>query len=104
MRAKRVVSIETVTTQTQIYTLRIEGFHLITGWKRSVMMTKCTVNEVGGNASQPIRSDGVGAIDSGPRNVMRDIQNPNMFVPPITDVGLVLNLKFSFLDTSMILK
>ena len=53
---------------------------------------------------QPIRSDGAGAIDSGPRNVMRDIQNPNMLVPPITDAGLVPNLKFSFSDTSMILK
>ena len=39
-----------------------------------------------------------------PRNVMRDIQNPNMLVPPITDAGLVPNLKFSFSDTSMILK
>ena len=48
--------------------------------------------------------DGAGAIDSGPRNVMRDIQNPNMLVPPITDAGLVPNLKFSFSDTSMILK
>ena len=37
---------------------------------------------------QPIRSDGAGAIDSD-RNVMRDIQNPNMLVPPITDAGLV---------------
>ncbi|WP_335871856.1 oxalate decarboxylase family bicupin [Bacillus sp. 2205SS5-2] len=50
---------------------------------------------------QPIRSDGAGAIDSGPRNVSRDLQNPNMLVPPITDAGLVANLKFSFSDTSM---
>ncbi len=67
-------------------------------------MKKRTVNEAGGNVPQPIRSDGAGAIDSGPRNVMRDIQNPNMLVPPITDAGLVPNLKFSFSDTSMILK
>lgn len=65
-------------------------------------MKKRTVNEAGGNVPQPIRSDGAGAIDSGPRNVMRDIQNPNMLVPPITDAGLVPNLKFSFSDTSMI--
>ncbi|MCZ2991593.1 oxalate decarboxylase, partial [Acinetobacter baumannii] len=52
-------------------------------------MKKRTVNEAGRNVPQPIRSDGAGAIDSGPRNVMRDIQNPNMFVPPITDAGLV---------------
>ncbi|MED3311118.1 oxalate decarboxylase [Bacillus thuringiensis] len=67
-------------------------------------MKKRTVNEAGGNVPQPIRSDGAGAIDSGPRNVMRDTQNPNMLVPPITDAGLVPNLKFSFSDTSMILK
>ena len=67
-------------------------------------MKKRTVNEAGGKVPQPIRSDGAGAIDSGPRNVMRDIQNPNMLVPPITDAGLVPNLKFSFSDTSMILK
>ncbi|MGQ7172716.1 hypothetical protein ACUOCP_46095, partial [Escherichia sp. R-CC3] len=58
-------------------------------------MKKRTVNEAGRNVPQPIRSDGAGAIDSGPRNVMRDIQNPNMLVPPITDAGLVPNLKFS---------
>ena len=67
-------------------------------------MKKRTVDEAGRNVPQPIRSDGAGAIDSGPRNVMRDIQNPNMLVPPITDAGLVPNLKFSFSDTSMILK
>ncbi|MDR6548824.1 oxalate decarboxylase family bicupin [Paenibacillus qinlingensis] len=54
-----------------------------------------------GNIPQPIRPDGAGGIDSGPRNVMRDIQNPNMLVPPITDAGLLPNLKFSFSDTSM---
>ncbi|MTH53588.1 cupin domain-containing protein [Bacillus mangrovi] len=50
---------------------------------------------------QPIRSDGAGAIDAGPRNVLRDLQNPNMFIPPKTDEGLVPNLKFSFSDTNM---
>lgn len=35
-------------------------------------MKKRTVNETGGSVPQQIRSDGVGAIDSGPRNVMRD--------------------------------
>jgi len=57
-----------------------------------------------GNIPQPIRSDGAGGVDSGPRNVMRDLQNPNMLVPPKTDAGIVPNLKFSFSDTAMILK
>ncbi|QFT89784.1 Oxalate decarboxylase OxdD [Bacillus sp. THAF10] len=53
---------------------------------------------------QPIRRDGAGAPDDGPRNVMRDLQNPDLLVPPKTDAGIVPNLRFSFSDTSMILK
>ena len=66
-------------------------------------MKKRTVNEAGGNVPQPIRATELVRLIH-PRNVMRDIQNPNMLVPPITDAGLVPNLKFSFSDTSMILK
>jgi oxalate decarboxylase len=50
---------------------------------------------------QPIRNDGAGATDFGPRDVMRDLENLNMLVPPITDAGLIPNLKFSFSDTHM---
>ncbi|WP_336882731.1 oxalate decarboxylase family bicupin [Priestia koreensis] len=50
---------------------------------------------------QPIRKDGAGATDFGPRDVMRDMENPDMFVPPETDEGLIPNLKFSFSDTHM---
>lgn len=53
---------------------------------------------------QPIRSDGCGALDKGPRNIKRDEENPDLLVPPATDFGLIPNLKFSFSDTSMILK
>ncbi|WP_152396949.1 oxalate decarboxylase family bicupin [Paenibacillus guangzhouensis] len=55
-----------------------------------------------GNIPQPIRrEDGAGATDLGPRDVMRDCENPNMLVPPITDNGLIPNMKFSFSDTHM---
>jgi oxalate decarboxylase len=54
-----------------------------------------------GNIPQPIRDDGAGAIDLGPRDIMRDIENPDMLVPPATDAGLIPNLKFSFSDTHM---
>lgn len=57
-----------------------------------------------GYVPQPIRSDGAGATDPGPRDVMRDIENPDMLVPPVTDSGIIPNLKFSFSDTSMVLK
>lgn len=53
------------------------------------------------NLPQPIRSDGAGGPDWGPRDVMRDLENPDMFVPPATDAGLLPNLKFSFSDTHM---
>jgi oxalate decarboxylase len=52
---------------------------------------------------QPIRHDGAGGIDLGPRDVMRDLENPDMLVPPVTDAGLLPNLKFSFSDKSMTL-
>lgn len=50
---------------------------------------------------QPIRSDGAGNVDLGPRDVLRDRENPDMFVPPPTDNGLIPNLKFSFSDAHM---
>ncbi|MGG6314120.1 oxalate decarboxylase family bicupin [Paenibacillus macerans] len=50
---------------------------------------------------EPIRDDGSGATDTGPRDVMRDLENPDMLVPPVTDNGLIPNLKFSFSDTHM---
>jgi len=53
------------------------------------------------NVPQPIRKDGAGATDYGPRDVMRDLENPDMFIPPITDAGTIPNLKFSFSDTHM---
>lgn len=53
---------------------------------------------------QPIRKDGAGGVDKGPRDIMRDLENPDMLVPPKTDAGLVPNLKFSFSDTHMVLK
>ncbi|SHF22465.1 oxalate decarboxylase [Seinonella peptonophila] len=50
---------------------------------------------------QPMRKDGAGAPDFGPRDVLRDLENPNILVPPKTDSGLIPNLKFSFSDAHM---
>ncbi|CUB29861.1 Oxalate decarboxylase OxdD [Bacillus subtilis] len=61
-------------------------------------MEKQPINHDDRNVPQPIRSDGAGAIDAGPRNMMRDIQNPNILVPPLTDEGMIPNLRFSFSD------
>jgi oxalate decarboxylase len=44
---------------------------------------------------QPHRN-GEGGIDTGPRNLDLDRQNPDLITPPATDHGTVPNLKFSF--------
>jgi oxalate decarboxylase len=54
-----------------------------------------------GQVPQPIRDDGAGATDLGPRDVLRDLENPDLLVPPKTDSGTVPNLKFAFSDTHM---
>lgn len=53
---------------------------------------------------EPIRSDGAGALDLGPRSVVKDHLNPDILVPPATDFGLLDNLRFSFSDAHMTLK
>ncbi|UNK17184.1 oxalate decarboxylase family bicupin [Paenibacillus sp. N3/727] len=50
---------------------------------------------------QPIRKNGTGGPDFGPRDIMRDIQNPDLLVPPVTDAGLLPNLRMSFSDAHM---
>jgi len=42
-----------------------------------------------------------GGTDPGPRNVTVDAQNPDLFVPPKTDAGILPNLRFSFADAHM---
>jgi oxalate decarboxylase len=50
---------------------------------------------------QPERADGAGGPDLGPRDVIRDLENPDLLVPPPTDAGTMPNLVFSFSDTHM---
>jgi len=57
-----------------------------------------------GQIPEPIAPDGAGASDPGPRDIIRDLQNPDMLVPPATDAGTVPNLRFSFSDANMVLK
>lgn len=54
-----------------------------------------------GQLPQPIREDGTGATDPGPRDVLRDLENPDLLVPPATDAGTIPNMKFSFSDAHM---
>ncbi|MBB3111819.1 oxalate decarboxylase [Paenibacillus phyllosphaerae] len=50
---------------------------------------------------QPIRGDGAGWVDLGPRDVMRDRENPDLLVPPKTDSGLIPNMRYAYSDTHM---
>lgn len=50
---------------------------------------------------QPERDDGAGGPDLGPRDVLRDLENPDQFVPPVTDAGTLPNMVFSFSDAHM---
>jgi oxalate decarboxylase len=49
---------------------------------------------------EPIKST-KGGTDIGPRDQVRDAENPDILVPPSTDKGLVPNLRFSFADAHM---
>lgn len=49
-----------------------------------------------GEIPEPIRADGAGATDPGPRDILRALENPDMLVPPVTNAGTVPNLRFSF--------
>ena len=51
-------------------------------------------------APQPTRP-GHGGSDPGPRNLQRDLQNPDLLSPPATDHGTLPNLRFSFNDSHM---
>ncbi|WP_428375770.1 oxalate decarboxylase family bicupin [Lichenicoccus sp.] len=44
---------------------------------------------------------GVGASDPGPRDPVRDAENPDILNPPLTDQGTLPNLRFSFADSHM---
>lgn len=44
---------------------------------------------------QPM-TDGLGATDPGPRNIVLDKQNPDILIPPRSDSGTMPNLKYSF--------
>jgi oxalate decarboxylase len=47
------------------------------------------------------RRPGHGGTDPGPRDLIRDRENPDVPVPPSTDHGTLPNLRFSFADAHM---
>jgi oxalate decarboxylase len=60
------------------------------------------VTAAGAQTGEPLpqpQRPGHGSTDPGPRNVVRDRQNPDLLVPPSTDHGTLPNLRFSFSDS-----
>jgi oxalate decarboxylase len=74
--------------------------------RRTILAAAASVGAIGAAAAQdadttpqPSRRPGRGGIDRGPRNLMRDGQNPDLLNPPATDHGTLPNLRFSFSDS-----
>lgn len=57
--------------------------------------------QTSGQTPQPNRSPGIGGDIPGPRDVIRDRENPDLLNPPSTDAGTIPNLRFSFADAHM---
>src|SRR5437899_7412739 len=53
------------------------------------------------NGARQPRRTGHGGTDPGPRDAVRDGENPDILVPPSTDHGTLPNLRFSFSDAHM---
>jgi oxalate decarboxylase len=77
--------------------------------RRSVLLTSAAVitaaatetHALGANQMpEPIEMT-KGGTDLGPRDAVRDAENPDILTPPSTDKGLVPNLRFSFADAHM---
>jgi oxalate decarboxylase len=85
------------------------GLHMNDISRRSILvagvagglMAASTIAEAqtSGQTPQPSRGPGVGGADPGPRNLLRDRENPDLLNPPSTDSGTLPNLRFSFSDS-----
>jgi oxalate decarboxylase len=70
---------------------------LVLGSAAAGALTLATANAQPGDTPQPIEP-GRGGTDIGPRDVIRDRENPDVFTPPPADSGTLPNLRFSFAD------
>jgi oxalate decarboxylase len=76
--------------------------NVLTAAAAGSLLTAATVAgaQTGDPIPQPQRP-GRGGTDPGPRNLLRDRQNPDLLLPPATDHGTLPNLRFSFSDAHM---
>jgi oxalate decarboxylase len=75
---------------------------LLVGTAAGGLLTAATMAaaQTGESVPQPQRP-GHGGTDHGPRNLVRDRENPDLLVPPSTDHGTLPNLRYSFSDSHM---
>ena len=75
--------------------------HVLTVAAAGGLITAATAAgaQTGPAIPQPQRP-GAGGTDRGPRNIVRDRENPDLLVPPSTDSGTLPNLRFWFLRLS----
>jgi oxalate decarboxylase len=63
------------------------------------VLTAATAAHAQTNSSVPEpQRPGRGGTDPGPRDLMRNLENPDLLLPPATDRGTLPNLRFSFSD------
>ncbi len=76
--------------------------NILTATAAASVLTVATVAgaQTGEAVPQPQRPGG-GGTDPGPRNLPRDLQNPDILNPPSTDHGTLPNLRYSFSDAHM---
>jgi len=76
--------------------------NILTATAAASVLTVATVAgaQTGAAVPQPQRPGG-GGTDPGPRNLPRDLQNPDILNPPSTDHGTLPNLRYSFSDAHM---
>ena len=66
----------------------------------SGVLTAGLAHAQGQGDAQPMRP-GHGGTNPGPRDLVRERENPDLIVPPATDHGTLPNLRFSFADAHM---
>jgi len=100
-RAGQCVAAAPPRTQRKKVMDRVSRRTLLAAGAAGGLLTAASAAAQSGDAVPQPQRPGHGGTDPGPRNLMRDRQNPDILVPPSTDHGTLPNLRFSFADAHM---
>ena len=100
-RAGQCVAAAPPRTQRKKVMDRVSRRTLLAAGAAGGLLTAASAAAQSGDAVPQPQRPGHGGTDPGPRNLMRDRQNPDILVPPSTDHGTLPNLRFSFSDSHM---